>query len=252
MIRAVLFDLGNTLFTLDTTDPRRLLEGGIRSAYAYLAERGFDLPPLDKYARRVARQLRWAYLRSQLTLREIRLLDLTHRVHRRMGLELDQPTLEQYARCCHRVIHESFRPAPGVHDTLRRIHRAGHQIGLVSNTFMISKVLDEELQAAGLLDFFSVRVYSCDVGYLKPHPRIFRAALDALGADAAESMFVGDLVNVDIKGAARLGMTTVLVASNGQAPAGRHQPDHVVREISEVPRLLPGCRRQPARDVDHG
>jgi putative hydrolase of the HAD superfamily len=250
MIRAVLFDLGNTLFTLDTTDPRRLLQDGIRSAYGYLADRGFDLPPVDRYVRRVARRLRWAYFRSQLTLREIPLLDLTRRVHRRMGLELDQPTLEQYARCCHRVIHKSFRPAPGVHDALRRIHRAGYRIGLVSNTFMISKVLDEELQAAGLLDVFSARIYSCDVGYLKPHPRIFRAALDALGANAAESMFVGDLLNVDVKGAARLGMTTVLVAPNGRVPAGRHHPDHVVRQVSEVPELLADCRPPAANEVD--
>jgi HAD superfamily hydrolase (TIGR01662 family) len=168
-------------------------------------------------------------------------LDLTRRVHRRLGLELDDHTLEQYARCCHQAVHKLFRPADGVHDVLRKVSAAGYALGLVSNTFMISKVLDEELQAEGLLDYFGARVYSCDVGYLKPHPKIFQTALDRLGVTAAETMFVGDLIDVDVKGAARLGMTTVLVAPNGGPSGRRRRPDHVVRGVSEVPRLLPRC-----------
>ncbi len=238
MVRAVLFDLGNTLFDLDVRDPRRLLKDGIRIAHDYLAERGFALPPMAQYVRRVTRQVKWAYLRSQITLREIRLLDLTYKLHRRLGLELDDETLEQYARCCHQAIHGSFKPASGTPQTLRMVREAGYPIGLVSNTFMISKVLDEELAAAGLLDYFRVRVYSCDVGYMKPHPKIFQVALDGMGVKAEESMFVGDLIDVDVRGAARLGMTAVLVAPDGQVPHRRYRPDHVVRQISEVPDLL--------------
>ena len=242
MVRAVLFDLGDTLFDLQTNDPHRYLVQGIRLAHRYLVERGFGPPPAERYLPRILRALRRAYLWSRITLREIQLLDLIVRTHRKMGIELDDASAEQYARQCHQPIRRVFNAAPGAHETVRRVREGGYLVGLVSNTFMISKALEEDLQAAGMLDLFDARVWSCDVGYAKPHPIIFRVALDRLGVTAAETMFVGDLIEVDIKGAKGLGMTTVLKVPDGRLPPGRYRPDHVIRRITEVPALLGHCR----------
>ncbi|HUU81994.1 MAG TPA: HAD family hydrolase [Phycisphaerae bacterium] len=242
MVGAVLFDLGDTLFDLQTNDPRRYLEQGTRLAHRYLVERGFGPPPLNKYLPRIVRAVQWAYLRSRITLREIQLIDLIVRTHRKMGIRLDAASAEQYARHCHEPIRRVFKVTPGADETLRRVREAGYAVGLVSNTFMISKVMDEDLRAADLLDLFDVRVWSCDVGYAKPHPIIFRVALERLGVEADRTMFVGDLIDTDVKGAKRLGMTTVLKVSDGRLPPGRYRPDHVIRRITEVPALLRRCR----------
>jgi len=242
MVQAVLFDLGDTLFSLKTDDPRRFLLQGVQIAYAGLTERGYELPPLGRYLRRVIRSVEWAYLWSQVTLREIQLLDLILRTHRRMGVSLDRATAEDYARWCHQPIREMFTAAPGAHWTLERVREAGYAIGLVSNTFMISQAMDEDLTRAGVIDYFQARVYSCDVGYAKPSRQVFEVAVSRLGVPAARIMFVGDLINVDIKGAKRLGMATVLITPDGRIPPGRHRPDHIIRRITEVPALLPKCR----------
>jgi putative hydrolase of the HAD superfamily len=43
----------------------------------------------------------------------------------------------------------------------------------------------------------------------KPEPGIFRLALDRLGVDPLDAVFVGDRLETDVQGAANLGMTTI-------------------------------------------
>ena len=52
-------------------------------------------------------------------------------------------------------------------------------------------------------------VFSSEVGVRKPDPRIFRRALDALGVEPENALFVGDRLYEDVLGAARAGMRTV-------------------------------------------
>jgi putative hydrolase of the HAD superfamily len=52
-------------------------------------------------------------------------------------------------------------------------------------------------------------VDSAVVGIAKPDPRIFIPALQALGTDAARTLYVGDTVHADIKGATAAGMASV-------------------------------------------
>ena len=62
---------------------------------------------------------------------------------------------------------------------------------------------------AGLAELLDVLVFSEEVGVAKPDPRIFQHALDELGVDPNDAMFVGDRLETDVQGAANLGMTTV-------------------------------------------
>ena len=61
----------------------------------------------------------------------------------------------------------------------------------------------------GLAERLDVAVFSSAVGKRKPHPLIFETALDALGVEPANTLFVGDSRYPDIGGAGELGMTTV-------------------------------------------
>ena len=58
--------------------------------------------------------------------------------------------------------------------------------------------------------FPDCRLAAADTGYLKPHPRIFQAALAQLGTAADETVFIGDNPNADIAGALAVGMRAVL------------------------------------------
>src|SRR5690606_38948955 len=90
---------------------------------------------------------------------------------------------------------------PGTHETLQRLRDGGYRMGLISNTFVPGFVLDRHLARLSLLEYFPVRVYSCDVGYRKPDPRIFQIALDRIGVGPDEAVFIGDSPTADILGA---------------------------------------------------
>lgn len=69
---------------------------------------------------------------------------------------------------------------------------------------------------------------------MKPSRRIFQLALERLQVSAQHAVFVGDRVDNDIKGAARVGMRTVLLLHGDRAPARTARPDYTVRRLGEV------------------
>ncbi len=86
---------------------------------------------------------------------------------------------------------------------LARIRAEGARIVVVSNHIWR---LDEIVHALGLDEYVDHLVNSARVGYRKPHPAIYRAALEASGVPADETVMVGDSVGHDVSGAERAGM----------------------------------------------
>jgi len=95
----------------------------------------------------------------------------------------------------------------GTRDALERIRR-DYAIAVISNS---DGRIDEVLRRCGIVDSFQSITDSGIVGQEKPHPAIFEAALRAMKADAAESLYVGDVYSVDYVGARKVGMQAVLL-----------------------------------------
>lgn len=100
--------------------------------------------------------------------------------------------------------------APGIGATLAELDERGVRLGIVCDVgFTAGELLRELLDAEGLLRHFDGWAFSDEVGHYKPSPRIFEAALEALGAEPGVALHVGDLRRTDVAGAAALGMATV-------------------------------------------
>jgi FMN phosphatase YigB (HAD superfamily) len=100
--------------------------------------------------------------------------------------------------------------SPGIGAALEALAGQGVRLGIVCDVgFTRGELLRGLLAGEGLLDHFSGWAFSDEVGHYKPSPRIFEAALGALGAEPGEAMHVGDLRRTDVAGAAALGMRTV-------------------------------------------
>jgi putative hydrolase of the HAD superfamily len=95
---------------------------------------------------------------------------------------------------------------PGTREALERIAR-DYSIAVISNA---DGRIDQVLRRCGICDCFGSITDSGIVGYEKPHAAIFEAALRAMKADAAESLYVGDVYSVDYVGATKAGMQAVL------------------------------------------
>jgi HAD superfamily hydrolase (TIGR01509 family) len=97
---------------------------------------------------------------------------------------------------------------------LRELRSRGIGTAVVSNCDHGTRPVVERL---GLHDEADAVVLSFEVGVAKPEPEIYRFALDALGADAQESLFVDDQAQY-CDGAAALGIGTYIVLRHEAAP----------------------------------
>jgi putative hydrolase of the HAD superfamily len=112
---------------------------------------------------------------------------------------------------------------------LHTLRTAGVRLGVVSNS---EGHIAELLGHVGVADFFEVIVDSAREGVAKPDPRIFALALRRLGADPARAVYVGDVPDVDVRGARAAGLDAVLI------DAFDHHPDYAdaprIRSVAEL------------------
>jgi HAD superfamily hydrolase (TIGR01509 family) len=106
-----------------------------------------------------------------------------------------------------RPAHEILASAQALLDSLRS---RGLKTGLVANSWPDpARLLRADVEAFGLSELFDVIVFSEEVGFRKPQPEIFLHALEQLGVEPEQAMFVGDRLDTDVQGAAQVGMATV-------------------------------------------
>ncbi len=100
---------------------------------------------------------------------------------------------------------------PGTRETLQRLGRR-YPLAVISNAD--GKIADV-LNRCGIADCFQQITDSGLVGYEKPHPAIFEAALRAMNVSPEQSLYVGDVFSVDYAGATRAGMQAILFDVSG-------------------------------------
>jgi putative hydrolase of the HAD superfamily len=131
---------------------------------------------------------------------------------------IPEERLDDVRRCLarlHRERHLWSSVEDKTSESLQRLRKAGLQLAVVSNS---DGRVEEALEAAGLREYFDLVIDSAVAGFEKPDPRIFQAALDALGVSADEALYVGDLYEVDIVGARAAGIEAVLLTRSRPAP----------------------------------
>ena len=104
----------------------------------------------------------------------------------------------------------AWAPAAGAVEALAALRASGRRTAVVSN---FDRRLRPILAGLGLGPLLDACVLPADAGAAKPDPRIFRAALDALGARPSETAFVGDDPARDLEPARALGLHAVDAAS---------------------------------------
>jgi HAD superfamily hydrolase (TIGR01509 family) len=95
---------------------------------------------------------------------------------------------------------------PGTREALQRLGQR-YPLGVISNA---DGKIASILERCGIADCFTTTTDSGLVGYEKPHPAIFEAALRDMGSTAGQSLYVGDIYSVDYLGATRAGMQAIL------------------------------------------
>ncbi|RIH86540.1 Phosphatase [Meiothermus luteus] len=223
MIRAVLFDVGDTLIL---GHPRLWL-------WPLLKERGLeakaDLARLPQATRQAYQHYAEHHMQATDEATALSFWRTFHReIMRGIGLEEHAEEVADYLAQNWQSPH-IWPLAPGAKEVLGELKRLGLRLGVVSNW---DWTLPGVLRATGLADFFDYIGASALLGVAKPDPRFFSIVLDKLGVEPAEALHVGDSED-DIQGAQAAGVTPVLFDAYGQHPTA-------IRSLSQVVALATG------------
>ena len=110
------------------------------------------------------------------------------------------------------LIHGKIRPE--MVEAIRRVTAAGLRTACLTNNFRPSSESPPEILE--VMALFDEVVESSKVGIRKPEVRFYEIALEKLGIDAAEAVFLDDL-GINLKPARAMGMTTIKVLNADQA-----------------------------------
>jgi putative hydrolase of the HAD superfamily len=204
VLRAVLFDWGDTLFHFAYDE--ELLAAGWEAGLATL-ERD-ELPGPDATAR-VFRERYLPLLFVPGSLEEVEYPGMIRELLAGFGVELDDDELDRFLAAEHAAWEPARILGADTHALLDSLRERSLLTGLVSNAFDPGWLLYRDLADMGLADRLDAAVFSSEVGLRKPHPAIFEATLSALGVEPEDALFVGDRRYEDVRGAKELGMTTV-------------------------------------------
>ena len=189
MIKAVIFDMFETLVTLFT--------GRTYFSENISADLGQPLEAFRKY---------WHETEKDRTLGKYSMEE---------GLAISLKNLGAYSPENVQLVCRKRREALG--DTfndipeqslwlLKTLHEKGLKVGLITNTFSDECEL---IHASPLYPLFDAAMISYEQGLLKPDPQIYNRMMQALNVKPEECLYVGDGGSHELTGARSLGMYAV-------------------------------------------
>jgi putative hydrolase of the HAD superfamily len=237
-IKAVLFDLGETLLDFGRVKTTQLFRQGARLSYDYLKSSGQPVVNFECYCWVNLVILRIRHLISNITKKDFNSLDLLRAVGTRVGVRFDSEQWRHFAWLWYEPLSRMATTEPEIKDTLITLKGLGLKLGILSNTFVNADSLEKHLKQLGLLDFFSVRLYSYQFDFRKPDLRIFEIAAERLDEPAENILYVGDRIDMDIKPALKFGFEPVLKAA--YTNAGKISPNGAwkITHLAELPTLI--------------
>lgn len=231
--RAILFDLIDTLLWHDRSaahDHADLAREAFQAVY------GGDAEVLAKFLE-AYHTVRERYLRqAKISLREVNFMARMRDTFAALGpdhlLSLDQFVARYIGGYTNQL------SLPQGHRHLLDRLQARYRAALVTN-FQHWPAIYDLLDHFELASLFDAVVISGEFGWRKPHPAIFQEALRRLDVRAKEAVFVGDDLEVDIKGAAACGIDGILLDRRGLYP---DYPGLRAASLLEVAEILMVCQ----------
>lgn len=228
-VKAVTYDLWLTLLVDDDPRATHRLRAGL---LADLLE--VSLEDAVAYERHASIALNTGWLQGVA----LSVPELAEVVLRSAGRDLDQ--LEDVTAALQApTAAAGVRLLPGAREAIEATS-AQVPLGLICDTGMSSgEHLRHLIDDLGLLDAFTVTVFSDETGVPKPGAKPFGIALDALGVPPQDAVHIGDIRRRDVTGALAAGMGAI------RYRGGRDDPDtetpdapHVIGHHAEALPLL--------------
>lgn len=238
VVEAVFFDLGDTISDLREGQDDYMQRVHQRASHVYetLTAAGVTIPDRDAFCAYLSADTERRYLAAQVQLRSLTIYEAMRAILGDAGLPTDDRLVTAAGDAYCTGAKTPMQLRPGAREVLTALSDTGLRLGVISNTIQPGHFMDASLTRQGLIGFFPARIYSSEAGVPKPHPEIFRQALDALGVSPERAVHVGDRLGADVQGAQGAGLRAVLI----EVAQRREYSDHITPDarIRELPELL--------------
>lgn len=199
MIKAVIFDVDNTLYSYTKAHEAAF------DALATYADRelGMSRPLFEELHQRTEHELR-TYMGEVAAL---------HNRCIRYQIMLENQGLPLYPHVLNMngiywdALLAAAVPSAGVTDAIRILKEKGIRIGI--GTDMTARIQFKKLEVLGLLLYVDFLVSSEEAGAEKPEASFFARCVEKSGCRAEECFFVGDSMRKDVQGAMDAGLQAV-------------------------------------------
>jgi len=225
ILKAAIFDLGNTLIHTERTEPfrQRLVELGVEKNGCEIQD-AFDFSDqhfMRNYPGELGQDPKDFYMKYlDLMLAYLHVLEISKQ-------ELYQNIFKKSPPRSVWVTYDETIPF------LTELRRRGVQVGLLTNWDLGARTLLSKLD---LIRFFDSIVVSSEIQSEKPAQKGFIQSLNELKVPASEAIYVGDNYYDDVIGANNVGMQAALLSRSSfkaEHKAGNYVDIHSLMELLE-------------------
>jgi putative hydrolase of the HAD superfamily len=217
MIKAVIFDLDNTL-----VDFMAMKRQAVDAAINAMIDAGLKLP-VDDARKRIDKIYKERGIEFQNVFDQL-LYDVFKKV--------DYKILSAGVIAYRRAREAALVPYPHVYMTLTELLKMGLKLAVISDAPAREAWL--RLSYLNFHHLFDLVLTFDDTGERKPSPVPFKKALKLLGLRPEEALMVGDWVERDMVGAAKVGMKTVFAKYGDTFGTVETHADYDISDISEL------------------
>lgn len=244
MIKAITFDLWDTVIDDDSDEPKRAAQG-LRSKKEERRHLVWDAlnssEPIDKTVVDLAYNVTDAAFNKvwheQHVTWEVpeRLLVLLSGLKR----TLPDDVFAELVRA-HEEMEVTIPPDPveGAAEALKELS-SRYPLSVVSDTIVSpGRCLRQWLGMHGLEQYFSGFAFSDEVGHSKPHRDMFASAASQLGIEIAEMVHIGDRDHNDVRGPQALGMKAILFTAARDNDKSITNADAICEHYRDLPAII--------------
>jgi HAD superfamily hydrolase (TIGR01549 family) len=220
-LRAVFLDMDDTLCDTEGLTPRRL------AAVHELLDGEIDSELLGRV---ISEAAGWDPLGDAQNGRVNRLQRMKE------ALKLDDDQFARLRARYNEVLYDNLRLIDGVSETLVWL-RDRVKLGLITNG--PSELQRTKIARLGIGDSFDSITISGEVGFHKPEPELFHAALKSLDTEPNAALYAGDRPEFDIKGSQKVGVTSVLIQKEYDYPLPASPvAEFEIEDVTHISRLI--------------
>ena len=240
-IKAVIFDLGNTLLYFDGEWPEVFARAD-QGMFDALTNAGLRIDR-SAFTRRFRQRLTAYHQQREIDLKEHSTRSILRDTLTEFGFpEVDEAILEGALAAMYAASQHFWVPEDDLLPMMDQLRARGYRIGLLSNAGDdqdVQRLVDK----GGIRPYLEYVLTSAAGGVRKPDSQIFELAIEMFGLSPEEVAMVGDTLDADIFGAHRMGIFSIWVTRRANTAANRELrqtiiPDAEIETLAELPDLL--------------